>query len=197
MISNDGNLGLFKQLIQLMQYRIIKKIARIYSVIPMKKLALKLGVGVNGGVDGNGDDMNTNNGIKEVIESLLFQLALKQNAEHAKNTIDFTIDSQSSVVYFYQDGFLDDENENESNAASMENKRIEREKAQMELSKRITVCMDLADRMMKMDILLETSSKFQAIVSRENPEEAGTVSGTAAGSGSGGRRGHSVISDMF
>jgi len=172
----DGNLGLVKQLFPLMQYRILKKISNVYEAIPLANLAKKLGI--SGGGDSGSDDPN---GIK-AVESFLLQTALRQKAHQESDLyspllesyIDFTIDSESSVVYFDEVGFENNVH-GDDNGGTID--RNEREDLQAELSKRIALSMDLAKRITKMDIAAVSSAKYQAILARENPEESADKSG--------------------
>merc|ERR1739844_187225 len=157
--TDDGNMGLVKQVLSLIQYRIVRKISRIYEAIPLKKLAKKLGF------DENVDGVNA-------TESLLLQIALRQKNSKmslstlTKSHIDFSIDSDSSVAYFYEVGFYDDDD------TEVAVDRKEREHVQMELSKRVALAMDLAERVTKMDIAVTTSPKYQTIIGRKSPDDA-------------------------
>ena len=156
-LIQDGNFGLVKQLIPLMQYRKVRNIACIYEAIPLNRLSKKLGFGD----DADGVD---------ATEALLLQIALRQKHSETfispMSKIDFTIDSDSSVVYFYECGYNDGEDETEQAI-----EKLEREKTQVELAKRLAASMKLVERITNMDIDVTCSSQYQAIVSRENPEE--------------------------
>ncbi len=155
-LEADGNMGLAKQLLMLMQYRSVRNISCIYEAIPLSKLAKKLGF--EDGISGISK-----------AESLLLQIALRQKCSGSTSVlhshIDFTIDSDSSVVYFYEVGF----------ECGGDTDLAEREKAQTELTKRLMTSMNLAERITNMEIDVTCSSKYQAIVSRENPEKGGKM----------------------
>lgn len=196
-LVESGNLGLVKQMVSLIHYRNVRKIGSIYDALPLVKLADKLGLkdgydlcgdmgmdhdGSNG--SGNGNDYGNDHGVN-AVESLLLQIAFRQMNSNAspsssKSHIDFSIDceSDSPIVYFYDDGFDSSSNVN-GNGNGIGNggedvvNRKERERTQMELSKRITLAMDLAERVTRMDIAFTTSSKYQSMIGRENPEEGG------------------------
>lgn len=155
-LEADGNMGLAKQLVTLMQYRSVRNISSIYEAIPLSKLAKKLGF--EDGIVGISK-----------AESLLLQIALRQKCSDSTSVllshIDFTIDSASSVVYFYEIGF---ESGGDTDLA-------DREKMQTELTKRLMASMNLAERITNMEIDVTCSSKYQAIVSRENSDKGGKM----------------------
>jgi hypothetical protein len=214
-LVQDGNIGLVKQLLPLMQYRCLRNISNIYEAIPLTKLAKKLGfssqdsgvvdgvgeMNVNGDNNGNGNS----NGV-QATESLLLQIAFRQKNSSSSSSplsqshIDFTIDSQNSVVYFYEVGFNDDVNDDDDDAAAdVVMDRQAREKAQIELTNRVALSMDLAERITKMDIAVTSSSKYQVALARENPEDGDKKSsggGTGGGTGGGLDQSRSVISEI-
>lgn len=156
-LTRDGNMGLVKQLIPLIQYRSLRNISKIYEAIPMAKLATKLGFG--------GDPR----GLMDT-ESYLLKVTLEQKNNSFGSPVDFTIDSESSIVYFYEVGY--DDNDDPGCHAT-----------QVDLQKRVTTAMDLAERISKMDIAVTCSTKYQCCLASKNPEDSGEAKS-------------SVISDM-
>ena len=153
--TEDGNLGLVKRVQALMKQRKVRKYSKIYEAVPLDKLQTLLG---------DGDDVNFDS---NSIESLLMQFALQQESIASGSSplsqmpIDFSIDQEKEEVYFYLDGECgEDEDQGEID-------RIERENVQEELSKRITTCMKLAERVTNLDIAVAVSGKYQAAVIKD------------------------------
>ena len=154
--DDDGNVGLVKRVQALMTQRKIRKLAKIYKAIPLDKLQSLLGLA-------DDDDLNPNQ-----VESVLMQIAFQQEQMTTSSSpltrmpIDFSIDKEKSNVYFYLDGECGD---GEEEGGGMD--RIERDFIQEELSKRITTCMKLAERVTNLDIAVAVSGKYQAAVVKD------------------------------
>ena len=153
--EDDRNLGLVKRVEALMKQRKIRKLSKIYKAIPLQKLQTVLGLDSD-------DDLTPNK-----IESLLMQIAFQQeqmtnsSSPLTRMPIDFSIDSEKSQSYFYLDGEYGEDREE----GGMD--RMEREQVQAELSKRISTCMKLAERVSNLDIAVAVSGKYQAAVIKD------------------------------
>ena len=83
MFADDSNVGMLKRLVPVMRWRKFRSIGKIYSAIPMKKLASKLALEE-----------------KDCVEFLI-QVAMKQEtSQDVRAPIEFTVDEEGGVVYF-------------------------------------------------------------------------------------------------
>ncbi len=85
LFEEDCNVGMIKQLVPIMRWRKLRSIAKIYSAIPLAKLAAKLSLSA------------------EDCVQFLLQVALRQEKDGASKfraTIDFTVDDERGVIYF-------------------------------------------------------------------------------------------------
>ena len=173
LLKFDGNWGLANQVQDQMYVpRRLYTLARLYQVIPLVKLAQKLGLSS-----------------PEEAEAVVRQFIMEQDNMNphdakdlgVKSTFEAQIDEEEGVVYFpLKDHSLDE---------------YALKQQQHELTVRIQNCMVLAERMQELDITLTSSQKYNAVFKYRSSGAAGSsgsAAGGASGSGSGSMGGLSV-----
>ena len=204
--KTDGNFGLVKKLQVILRQRAVKKIGRVYKVIPLQKVGDMLGL------PSKTSDDNESGSAEKAAEELLFDIASKQyRRKHALSSsdsatkfishssvsileepvIDFRVDMESSMVHFNPDDDYSGEDEDDQYShtsryapqdVSLE--KVVQDDVQEQMTQRIFSCMELAERITKLDIALATSPKYQTNLWKEQQ--------MAGGGGASGRRGGGI-----
>merc|ERR1711933_202770 len=138
LLMGDGNLGLANQVeAELLPHK-VRKLAKVYETIPLNKLANKLGLET-----------------VDEAESLILSMSFRQS-ESSKGSFRVKINQEEGIVYFIQDddkfsSLLDDDSLLNSSQISQD------------LTKQITQCINFANRIRDLDVILSTSQSFQAL----------------------------------
>lgn len=158
-LKRDGNLGLAKRMVPAIKHRMIRKLSRVYEAVSLTELDTKL--------DLDNEDWLFHLAFKKQQQTYNYYYNNSSWADKAfESSLDFSIDLQNSILYFYQDSDGDDDAVVKSDSKNPYNDDCN--VIQSQLVNRITKCMQLAERVTQLDTDLVMSSRYQVKVMKED-----------------------------